>query len=117
MKRLLSKQTYMLLRKASFNKMEAFIVEVYNQGYQEGQSDGLTNREVYEVLRRDAGLDEETATRVVEALINKSDEEYNQEYACGNCGADLTRYKEAIYCPFCAAGLEWSQEVNDDGSN
>ena len=50
----------------------------------------------------------------MEKLNFKLDEETNREWLCGNCGADLTRHKDANFCPVCGLELDWKGENNEN---
>lgn len=106
-KRILTKQTYNMLKGYTFQQMSAFLLKLYNEAYDAGQQEGLTTREVEEAIMSVKGVGPKLTEEIMRVLLSRVDEEDGQKYACGNCGKDLTRYKEAKFCPHCAAELTW----------
>ena len=102
-KQALTKALYSKIKRMSFTEMAIFMTSYYARAYEHGQSDGLTEAEVFEVIKGIVG--EDKTAEIMEALGAKLDEENQKEYSCGHCGADLTRYKEAEFCPKCGSEL------------
>ena len=117
MKTLLDVKTYNRLRKAGYGGMQAFLNDFYRRAYLDGQLEaGLSLREVKEVLLSIKGVGEKRAELILEKLKERLEIEDNIRYVCPNCGKDLTRYKEAKFCPHCGIGIDFEdQEAFEDG--
>ena len=105
MKFILDRQTFSKLKRCGYGEMSAFLNQLYIQAFRDGQDEGLTRREVYETIVGLKGLGPRTANKILDALDVRMDKEYNMKYICSSCNGDLTRYKEAKYCPHCGAEL------------